>query len=171
MEDDKLDEAYWTERYHEKRDGWDIGSVSTPLKTYFDQLTDKDIKILIPGCGRGYEGLYLDHLGFTNVYFMDLSKAPLDFIKAQSSSLRAEQLLQTDFFKHEAQYDLIIEQTMFCAINPKLRQAYATKAHQLLKKGGKLVGLMFNRNFEGAIHLLEEQKKNIWDTFNHYLKR
>lgn len=41
-------EKYWTERYLEGRTGWDIGYLSTPIKTYIDQLKDKDISILIP---------------------------------------------------------------------------------------------------------------------------
>jgi len=45
-------EQYWTERYHEHKTGWDIGYISTPLKAYFDQLTNKNLKILIPGAEK-----------------------------------------------------------------------------------------------------------------------
>ena len=45
------DKEYWTQRYKDDLTGWDIGAVSTPLKTYFDQLTDKNMRILIPGAG------------------------------------------------------------------------------------------------------------------------
>ena len=150
MAENKLDDAYWTARYAERRDGWDIGNVSRPLQEYFDQLTQKDLRILIPGCGRGYEGLYLLQLGFKNVYFMDLSATPLEYIQSQAPELPADQLLQANFFEHEEQYDLIIEQTMFCAIDPSFRTDYAKQASRLLKPGGKLVGVMFNRDFEGG---------------------
>ena len=150
MAENKLDSTYWTDRYQNQRDGWDIGKISTPLKEYFDQLENKNLEILIPGSGRGYEGLYLLEQGFTNVHFLDFSPEPLAFIKSQRSDLKDQFLHQDDVFKYQGQYDLIIEQTMFCALDPTLRQAYILKMHELLKVGGKLVGLFFNREFDGG---------------------
>ena len=37
----------WENRYLNNDIGWDLGEVSTPLKEYFDQLENKEIKILI----------------------------------------------------------------------------------------------------------------------------
>ena len=48
------------------------------------------------------------------------------------------------FFDFEGSFDLIIEQTFFCALHPSLRKAYAEKMHQLLQPNGKLVGLLFD---------------------------
>ncbi|MCB0780847.1 MAG: SAM-dependent methyltransferase, partial [Flavobacteriales bacterium] len=50
-----LDRDFWQQRYADGTTGWDLGAVSPPLKAYFDQLTDKDLRILIPGGGRSYE--------------------------------------------------------------------------------------------------------------------
>ena len=44
----KLTNQYWDNRYKQQQTGWDIGYISTPLKDYFDQLTNKRLKILIP---------------------------------------------------------------------------------------------------------------------------
>ena len=41
-------------------------------------------------------------------------------------------------------FDLIIEQTFFCAIDKNLRSSYAKKMAELLNAEGKLVGLLFN---------------------------
>lgn len=68
-----LDETYWSGRYQNNEAGWDIGTVSTPLKEYFDQLTDKTVAILIPGCGNSYEAEYLLQLGFSNITLIDIS--------------------------------------------------------------------------------------------------
>ena len=54
-----LDAEYWEERYRAGTTGWDIGSPSTPLKEYIDQLQDPSKKILIPGAGNAYEAEYL----------------------------------------------------------------------------------------------------------------
>jgi hypothetical protein len=50
----KLDRDYWSKRYQTNETGWDVGTPSTPLKEYIDQLENKNIKILIPGCGNAY---------------------------------------------------------------------------------------------------------------------
>ena len=58
---------YWEERYQNNEIGWDVGAITTPLKDYIDQITDKSIRILIPGAGNGYEFDYLIKKGFFNV--------------------------------------------------------------------------------------------------------
>ncbi|HSN47416.1 MAG TPA: hypothetical protein VLR29_01515, partial [Flavobacterium sp.] len=55
-----------------------------------------------------------------------------------------------DFFAHKGKYDLIVEQTFFCALSPAMRQNYVSKMHQLLSGNGKLVGLLFNKTFEAG---------------------
>ena len=57
-------------------------------------------------------------------------------------------IINEDFFKHLGQYDLILEQTFFCAIDPAMRRNYVEQCYSLLKEGGKLTGLLFNRVFE-----------------------
>lgn len=145
-----LSAEFWSDRYASSRTGWDLGEVSPPIKSYIDQLTNKELKILIPGCGNGYEAEYLWNQGFKNVHVVDLAAAPLENLNERCPELPKSQLHQGDFFKHEGQYDLIFEQTMFCAIDPSLRQDYATKVLELLKSGGKLVGVLFNRDFDGG---------------------
>ncbi|QQS27819.1 MAG: SAM-dependent methyltransferase [Sphingobacteriales bacterium] len=139
-----LNAEYWEKRYQENNTGWDIGSVSTPLKTYFDGLENKDLRILIPGCGNAYEAAYLFENGFKKVFLLDWANEPLKLFKRNFPSFPDEQLLFEDFFNHNAKYDLIIEQTFFCALNPVLRTSYVQKISDLLIKGGKLVGLLFN---------------------------
>lgn len=141
---DLLNEDYWSGRYENEQTGWDIGYVSTPLKTYIDQLEDKSVRILIPGAGNSYEAEYLFEQGFTNVFVMDLSQAPLENLKQRVPGFPDDQLICQDFFDHRGQYDILLEQTFFCALNPELRSAYVKKASELLKPGGKIVGLMFN---------------------------
>lgn len=145
-----LSANYWTERYQNNQAGWDLGQVSPPIKAYIDQLEDKDLRILIPGCGSGYEGAYLWEKGFKNVHLLDFSSEPIAKFKRENSNFPKEQLHCGDFFEHIGEYDLIIEQTLFCAIDPSLRANYAIQSARLLKKGGKLVGLLFDRNFEAG---------------------
>jgi len=59
MEIPKFDELFWSSKYQEGQTGWDMGEVSPPIKAYIDQLTNKDLSILIPGAGNAYEAAYL----------------------------------------------------------------------------------------------------------------
>ena len=42
----KFDKSYWEEKYKKNKTGWDIGYISTPIKTYIDQLKNKNVSIL-----------------------------------------------------------------------------------------------------------------------------
>lgn len=145
-----LDKYFWSNRYAENQTGWDIGFCSTPLKEYFDQLSNKQLDILIPGAGFAHEAIYLFERGFTNVNVIDLAQEPLDKLIAICPDFPNDHLILGDFFEHQGHYDLIVEQTFFCAIDPSLRAAYVKKMKSLLKPTGKLVGLLFNRDFEGG---------------------
>lgn len=140
----KLDKDYWNDKYLHGSTGWDIGYISTPLKEYFDQIQNMELKILIPGCGNAYEAEYLVELGFKNVYLIDWSEIALNNFKKKSHHLPDENIFCEDFFKHEGVYDIISEQTFFCAIDPSERFNYAKKVHELLVPGGKLIGLLFD---------------------------
>lgn len=141
---DNLSSQYWNKRYQTNDFGWDIGGVSQPLKFYFEQLDNKDLKILIPGAGNSYEAEFLFNQGFRNCYVLDFALEPLQNLKQRMPEFPESQLIQQDFFKHKGQYDLIIEQTFFCAIDPSLRVDYVKHMNTLLKPNGKLVGLLFN---------------------------
>lgn len=139
-----FDEKYWNDRYNQGQTQWDTGSITRPLKEYFDQLQDPNIKILIPGGGNGYEAEYLHDQGFKYVFLLDFSLIPLEDFRNRNPSFPEIHLLKNDFFKLQETYDLLVEQTFFCALHPSQRQAYAQKAYELLKPGGHLVGLLFD---------------------------
>jgi thiopurine S-methyltransferase len=141
----KEEQDYWTNRYLAEQTGWDIGYPSTPIKEYVDQLTDKALAILIPGAGNGYEAEYLWKQGFSNVHILDISEIPLAQFKNRNPDFPDAQIHQSDFFDHEGQYDLIIEQTFFCSMLPTdaNRSGYAKHMAELLKSNGKLVGVWF----------------------------
>ncbi|MEI6489776.1 MAG: methyltransferase domain-containing protein [Bacteroidota bacterium] len=145
-----LDGDYWDNQYKANTTGWDMGTVSPPLKNYIDQLTDKDIRILIPGCGNTYEAEYLLEQGFTNVTVIDIAPTLVDKLKQKFKNNSSIKIILIDFFKHQGQYDLILEQTFFCALNPELRKDYVDKMYTLLSSSGKLVGLLFGVEFEKA---------------------
>ena len=143
-----LGSSYWEGRYQSNTTTWDLGEVSPPIKKYIDGLSDKNIRILIPGCGNSYEADYLLQKGFTNIAVVDI--APVLIKKLQEKYLHNSniKILLGDFFDHRGEYDLILEQTFFCALDPALRISYRDKMFSLLSAKGKLVGLLFDKEFE-----------------------
>lgn len=140
----QLNKEFWEKRYADHETGWDIGHASPPLREFIDGVQDKDLRILIPGAGNAYEAEHAHRSGFTNVTVIDLAAEPLQALKKRSPDFPDGHLKQGDFFQHEAQYDVILEQTFFCALDPALRPRYVQHMHHLLAPGGKLVGVLFN---------------------------
>ncbi|MCA6422452.1 MAG: methyltransferase domain-containing protein [Flavobacterium sp.] len=143
-----LDQTYWDNQYQANATGWDLGQVSPPIKTYIDTIENKDAKILIPGCGNTYEAEYLIQQGFTNVTVIDIAPTLVENLKKKFANHNNITVVLGDFFEHQGNYDFIIEQTFFCALPPTMRQKYVWKMHKLLSEHGKLIGLLFDREFE-----------------------
>ena len=121
-----LDAQYWSTRYREGRTGWDLNAPSIPLIAFCESQVPKDARILIPGAGRGYEAQALHDLA---------QRAP---------SFPSDHLIEGNFFDLDMAFDVVLEQTFFCAIDPSLRPKYAAHMHQLLAPGGSLAGVWFN---------------------------
>jgi methyl halide transferase len=143
-----LDGIYWNNQYQANSTAWDLGQVSPPIKRYIDTLQHKDVKILIPGCGNAYEAEYLNQQGFTDITVIDIAPLLVEKLKQNFAKNKNIKIVLGDFFEHQGKYDYIFEQTFFCALLPAMRQKYVWKMHQLLADKGKLVGLLFNRDFE-----------------------
>lgn len=145
-----MNKDYWNERYAAGQTGWDLGKASPPLEDYIKQLDNKDLKILLPGCGNGYEALLMAELGFTNLTVLDIAPLAVEKLQDKLQSYPSVRILCEDFFEHVDNYDLILEQTFFCALPPSMREQYVQKMAELLVPQGKLVGLLFASEFDKA---------------------
>jgi methyl halide transferase len=143
-----LDKEYWNNRYQNNETAWDLGAASAPLAAYINQLENKDLSILIPGCGNAHEAEYLVANGFTNITLIDIAPELTKKIEERFVAYPQVKVITGDFFELEGSYDLVIEQTFFCAINRAQRQAYYKKMNSILAAGGKLVGVLFASEFE-----------------------
>jgi thiopurine S-methyltransferase len=104
-------EQYWSGRYQEGDIPWDTGGPTLPLQTYLDSLEDRDLRILIPGAGSGWEAEYARSIGFKQVFVLDISADALKRLGNRCPKFPRNQLLHEDFFSHRGTYDLILEQT------------------------------------------------------------
>lgn len=144
----------WQRHYDEKDLGWDLGQVSPPFVSLLESNVIIPGKTLIPGCGRGHEVVYLAENGF-DVTAVDYSMGAVDYLRQVVLQRKLDsEILHMDFFDlnstHDCIYDLLIEQTFFCAISPDERTLYVAKVARVLKSGGMLAGLFYNTGQEGG---------------------
>lgn len=143
-----MDKSFWESRWQEKNTSWDIGYANPAICNFMKQYSNKDAAILIAGCGNAYEAEFLFKNGFTKVTLIDIAETAVKNLKEKLKSEKSIRILCEDYFQHNDSYDIMIEQTFFCAINPSQRENYAKKAHSLLSDNGILTGVLFNREFE-----------------------
>ncbi len=143
----QLDKTYWNDRWQAGQTGWDAGGITAPLKAYIDQLTNKDEPILIPGCGNAWEAVYLLQQGFTRLTVLDISPLAIQKVQEKAAAYGKLQAVCDDFFTHTGVYDRVLEQTFFCALDPRLRPSYVNKMGKLLRPGGTLAGVLFASGF------------------------
>lgn len=140
----------WNQRYLETNTPWDL---TGPTPEFARLLRDKIIPsrgvALVPGGGRGHDAILLAQSGY-EVDLVDF--APAALAEAQELAAKAGVKINTyrrDFFQllespfHQEHYDLVLEYTFFCAIDPAQRASYVQTMARLLKPGGLLVGLFF----------------------------
>ena len=143
-----LNSDYWNTRYVQNKTGWDIGYANPIHINYVFDNIDKTARILIPGAGSGYELSILWNNGYTNIFAIDLSEEARERFLSQHPLFPKDQYLVGNFFELDHKFDLILEQTFFCAIDPQLRNRYAEKTWGILNQNGKLFGVLFSVKFE-----------------------
>jgi len=152
---DRLTPEFWEGRYQEGTARWDLGQPAPPLVHYFTQPdAPQPGKVVVLGCGRGYDALFLAQQGF-EVIGVDF--APSAIAAATQLAVAADidaQFIQRDIFElvpeFAQQFDYVVEHTCFCALEPALRDRYVTLAHQLLNPQGQYIGLFFTHNHPGG---------------------
>lgn len=143
----ELNADFWNHRWKSGLTGWDIGYASPPLVEYMCQYEDKSVSILIPGCGNSYEAENLLSKGFDDITLIDISEELTNRLRERFKKAPQIKVIYEDFFNHVGQYDLILEQTFFCAQILERREEYVRHIASLLKRGGRLVGVLFNVDF------------------------
>ena len=128
---------YWEERYRSGETGWDLGG---PCPVFRELLEGPRApprgRVAFPGCGRGHDvRLFREH-GHDAVGFDLVLVAPPD--------VPVERLDVFDLGRvHPAAFDVVVEYTCYCAIDPARRREYAASVRAALKPGGVLIALLF----------------------------
>jgi len=133
---------------------WDLGEPSRPVRHMVRRYFPPGGKVIIPGCGRGHEALYLAGRGY-EVTAVDLVPEPLDYLRgeARKGAVKIE-AIEGDAFElpesYNGAFDVFLEQTFFSAIEPSLYPDYEQLAYRVLKPGGQLLGVFMEVPWEGG---------------------
>lgn len=134
-----------------KGQAFDVGGVSAALAGELARMSvpDPGSSAFVPGCGRAYDALALARHGFSSVVAMDLSPTAVaraqEELEASRDPAAGKVVLRcADFFEEVTEsYDFIWDCTFLCALDPSVRDQWATQQKKLLKPGGTLLTCVF----------------------------
>jgi hypothetical protein len=99
-------------------------------------------RVLIPGCGSGYEVQAFHAAGY-DVTAIDFSPAAIDRAHRVLGAL-AKRVVLGDFFAYDFEprsFDLVYERTFLCSMPPSRWPDYANRVADLLSPQGRLIGI------------------------------
>ena len=144
--EDAASPEFWSSRYVTGRTPWDLHGVPAALHAFL-QRSESRGRVLIPGCGSGYEVRAFHHAGY-EVTALDFSPAAVDRARALLGPL-ADMVQVGDFFADDlpsSGFDLVYERTFLCALSPERWRDYTSRMAALLRHGGSLVGVFVYGN-------------------------
>jgi SAM-dependent methyltransferase len=135
---------FWNERFVTGSIPWDRGEANPQLSAWLaDGTLTPGQRIVVPGCGQGWEVAALAKAGLqvTGIDF-----APQALTLCERLLMRAgvsATLVDADVLHWQppAPLDAVFEQTCLCALYPDYWTHYAAQLHRWLKPGGQLLAL------------------------------
>lgn len=135
--------AFWDERFAAGFTPWDAGRTPAAFDRWLHVLgPGRGRRVLVPGCGAGYEVAALDAAGFA-VTAIDYAAEALALARrVLGAELARRTLRQADFFAFDdAPFDFIYERAFLAALPPRRWPDWAARVSHLLAPGGELAGL------------------------------
>jgi len=146
MAQDSSKPEFWETRYRQNVTPWDAGRVPGALERFIARHAARG-RVLIPGCGTGYEVRHLAQAGF-QVTAIDFSEAALEAARRELGPL-SHLLRRADFFGFEGDgigFDAIYDRAFLCALPRRVWTDWAGRVAQLLRPGGLLFGVFYFDN-------------------------
>ncbi|MBW1761160.1 MAG: methyltransferase domain-containing protein [Deltaproteobacteria bacterium] len=135
----------WQEAWKAGVTPWDAGASPPALRSLLDRGVVPAGRILVPGCGTGYDLATLARAD-REVVGIDLSEdARTAFLEAHPNLPGSVDYEVTDFFAYvPAQgFDFVWDYTFFCALDPDQRSSWSQTMERLVEPGGVLATLLF----------------------------
>jgi len=140
--EDAAKPEFWEERFRENFTPWDAGRVPEALEKFL-RAEPRGQRVLIPGCGSGYEVRAFVQTGF-DVLAVDFASAAVERARRILGPL-ARLVRLEDFFRFDpgGPFDLVYERAFLCALPRRLWPDYAPRLSELLRPKGRLAGFFF----------------------------
>ncbi len=140
--EDPAQAEFWEKRFRENFTPWDAGRVPEAL-AHFLQAEARPLRVLIPGCGSGYEVRAFAMAGH-DILAIDFAPAAVERAQRVLGPL-SERVRFADFFKYDfgVPFDLVYERAFLCALPRRIWPRYAPRVAELLRSGGRLAGFFF----------------------------
>ena len=144
---DSATPAFWNQRYASGETPWVLHKIPAALRFFLKRTRIKG-KVLIPGCGtdHGVIKAFADaEFEVTAIDFSSIAIAETKKALGNFGPSRTGGIMRADFFKSDfgRRFDLVYERTFLCAMHPRRWPQYAKRVAQLLRPGGKLIGIFF----------------------------
>jgi SAM-dependent methyltransferase len=131
---------FWDTRYRDGVTPWDAGGVPPQLRQWLKIAAPR--KVLIPGCGTGYEVRAFAQHGH-DVTAIEFSDAAIEAARRELGTL-ADRLKKADFFSFAtASFDLVYERAFMCALPRRMWPQWAAREADLVRPGGELAGFFY----------------------------
>lgn len=144
--------AFWQERFDTGTTPWDRGVPSPQLMAWLGIEISIGQRVLVPGCGSGWEVAELARFGAV-VTGIDYTPAAIERTRAllRESGLSGE-VVEADVLRWAPPQpvDVVYEQTCLCALHPDHWTSYAKRVHAWLRPGGRLLAMFMQRLRPGA---------------------
>ena len=139
-------EKFWTDIYQNEKPGWELEKPSPILVEMLPKLKLAKSRILVLGSGSGNDAAHFAEYGHV-VTAVDFSDEAIARAKQKYSQLKNINWVQADVFKlnhdWDAQFDVIFEHTLYCAIDPEKRNELTKVWRRLLIPSGFLMAIFF----------------------------
>ena len=151
-----MSETEWETRYQSGDMPWEKGEASPGLIDFMAAHTDLEKgTVAIPGCGTGHDVRAWSQAGF-EAWGFDLAPSAIRLAteKTAAANLRAV-FRQGNFLTDvpERQFDWLFEHTLYCAIDPAQRDAYADAVDRWVKPNGQFLAVHYMiRDKDGPPH-------------------
>lgn len=147
------DAAFWQARFEADDTPWDRGGPGPQLLRWIEDGTLSPCRIVVPGCGGGWDAVELARRGF-EVTAVDYAEAACRRTTARlrSAGVRAE-VRHADVlaWRPEGPVDAVYEQTCLCALHPRHWRGYEESLRAWLRPGGRLFALFMQRPRPAAV--------------------
>ena len=140
MAQDSSRPDFWDTRFRSGVTPWDAAGPPRRLEQWLAGRAP--CRVLVPGCGTGYEIRLFAELGH-DVLGIDFSDAAVEAAAAYLGPL-ASRVRKEDFFTFgAAPFDLVYERAFLAALPRRLWPQWAARMAELVRPGGLLAGVFF----------------------------